>query len=107
MGVDCLLPGEAGGGEQADGACGGEMEVQAGVWAGLPREAEVRGLRVGGVLREAPEGRADHGARGGRGGREAEEGGPHEGLDPGGRRGMTVATTVRMGWEIGFIPHTL
>ena len=53
--------GAAGRGEQADGARGGEVEVQAGARDGVPRQAGVPGVGLGGVLRPAAEGRSADG----------------------------------------------
>lgn len=44
VGVDGLLPKDAKGGEQADGVCGDQVEVQAEAWGDLYYSSEVREL---------------------------------------------------------------
>jgi len=54
--------GAAGCGEQADGARGGQVEVQAGARYGVPRQAGVPGVGLGGVLRPVAEGGSAYGS---------------------------------------------
>ena len=58
-----VVPGEAGGREQADGAGGGQVVVQAEAGGDIPRQAGVRGVGLRRVLRPAAEGRSGDSAR--------------------------------------------